>query len=224
MAELARGRLRDKHDQLVPALTGRLKPHHSFLLAEHLSHIDYLDEAIARVSAEIAERLHPFADELARLDTIPGIRRRTAEVLLAEIGTDMTRFPSAKHLASWAGMCPGNHESAGKQKRGTTRKGSPWLRQALAEAAHGAAHSKETYLGAQYRRLLVRRGKQRALVAVGHSILISVDALLTRQTSYQDLGVNYFDQHEREMVERRLVRRLERLGYQVSLQPTALAA
>jgi transposase len=224
LAALARGRLRDKHEHLVQALTGRLKAHHAFLIAEHLSHIDYLDEAITRVSAEIAERLRPFEDEITRLDTIPGVSRRTAEVLVAEIGTDMARFPSAKHLASWAGMCPGNHQSAGKQQRGTTRKGSPWLRQALAEAAHGAAHSKKTYLGAQYRRLVARRGKQRALVALGHSILMMVYYLLTRGTTYQELGPNYFDERERSLVERRLVRRLERLGYQVSLQPIAQAA
>jgi transposase len=224
LAALARGRLRDKHEHLVQALTGRLKAHHAFLIAEHLSHIDYLDEAITRVSAEIAERLRPFEDEITRLDTIPGVSRRTAEVLVAEIGTDMARFPSAQHLASWAGMCPGNHQSAGKQQRGTTRKGSPWLRQALAEAAHGAAHSKKTYLGAQYRRLVARRGKQRALVALGHSILMMVYYLLTRGTTYQELGPNYFDERERSLVERRLVRRLERLGYQVSLQPIAQAA
>ncbi len=136
----------------------------------------------------------------------------------------MTRFPTAKHLASWAGMCPGNHESAGKQKRGTTRKGSPWLRQALIESAHGAARSKDTYLSAQYHRLVRRRGKQRALVAVGHSILIIVYNLLARKTTYRELGASYFDERERQLVERRLVRRLEQLGYVVSLEPTARAA
>jgi len=224
LAELARGRLRDKRDQLVQALQGNLKAHHGFLLAEYLGQLEYLDDAVTRVNAEIAAALQHEEDAIARLDTIPGVSRRTAEILVAEIGSDLTRFPTAKHLASWAGMCPGNHQSAGKQKHGTTRKGSPWLRQALIEAAHGAARSKDTYLAAQYRRLVRRRGKQRALVATGHSILIIVYYLLTRGTTYQELGANYFDERERQQVERRLVRRLERLGYEVALTPVALAA
>jgi len=224
LAELARGRLRDKRDQLVQALQGNLKAHHGFLLAEYLGQLEYLDDAVTRVNAEIAAALQHEEDAIARLDTIPGVSRRTAEILVAEIGSDLTRFPTAKHLASWAGMCPGNHQSAGKQKHGTTRKGSPWLRQALIEAAHGAARSKDTYLAAQYRRLVRRRGKQRALVATGHSILIIVYYLLTRGTTYQELGANYFDERERQQVERRLVRRLERLGHEVALTPVALAA
>jgi len=224
VADLARGRLRDKREQLVQALTGKLQAPHRFLIAEYLGQLEYLDDAIARVNAEIAEHLCAMEDQIARLDTIPGVSRRTAEILLAEIGSDMTRFASAKHLASWAGMCPGNHQSAGKQKHGTTRKGSPWLRQALIEAAHGAARSKDTYLAAQYRRLVLRRGKQRALLAVGHSVLVIAYYLLTRGTTYQELGANYFDERERQLVERRLVRRLERLGYAVSLKPVAQAA
>ncbi len=149
LAALAEGRLRTKRDQLVQALTGRLRPHHCFLLAEHLSHIDYLDEAITRYSAEIAARLHECEPEIELLDTIPGISRRVAEVLLAEIGADVRRFPTAHHLASWAGVCPGNNESAGKRKSGKTRKGSRWLRQVLVEAAQAAARGKHTYLGAQ---------------------------------------------------------------------------
>jgi transposase len=224
LAQLARGRLREKHEQLVRALAGRVRAHHRFLIAEHLSHIDYLDEAIERVSAQIEEQLRPFEEELARLDTIPGISRRAAEVLLAEIGADMSRFASAGHLASWAGMCPGNNESAGKRISGRTRKGSPWLRQVLVEAAHGASHTKNSYLSAQYRRLAARRGRKKALIAVGHSILVMAYYVLTRKETYQDLGGNYFDERERQAVERRLVRRLERLGYQVSLQPIGQAA
>lgn len=220
LADLARGRLRDKRTQLVQALHGNLKPHHRFLIAEYLGQLDALEDAVTRVNDEIATALQDEEDAIVRLDTIPGVSRRTAEIILAEIGPDMSRFPSAKHLASWAGMCPGNHTSGGKHLHGTTRKGSPWLRQALVEAAHGAVRSKNTYLGAQYQRLIARRGKQRALLAVGHSILVIVYYLLTRQTTYEELGATYFDERERQLVERRLVRRLEGLGYHVSLQPT----
>jgi transposase len=219
LADLARGKLRAKQEQLERALTGRMRPQHCFMIAEHLSHIDYLDEAIARFSAQIAACLQAWEEEIVLLDSIPGVSRRAAEVLLAEIGGDLSRFPSAKHLASWAGICPGNHESAGKRKSGKTRKGSRWLRQVLLEAAHGAAHTKKTYLGAQYRRLAAKRGGKKALVAVGHSILVIVYHVLTRRQPYEELGVNYFDEHDRRRVEQRLVRRLERLGYQVELHP-----
>jgi transposase len=224
LAEMARGKLRAKLPQLEQALTGRLKPHHAFLLAELLGHIDYLDAAIERMSSEIAQRCQDAEEDIALLDTIPGVNRRTAEQMLAEIGADMSRFPSAEHLASWAGMCPGNHESVGKRTSGKTRKGSPWLRQALIEAAHGAARSKKTYLGAQYRRLAARRGKKKALVAIGHSILVIAYHILTRREPYRDLGPNYFDEQDRQHVEQRLVRRLQRLGYEVELKPIDKAA
>lgn len=219
LAGLARGQLRQKRAELEQALAGVVKPHHRFLLAEHLSHVDYLDEAITRVSQEIEERLRPFEQDLARLDTIPGVSRYTAEVLLAEMGSDMSRFPSDKELASWAGMCPGNCESAGKRRSGKTRQGNGWLRQALVEAAHGAGHSKNTYLSSQYHRLAGRRGKKRALVAVGHSILVIAYHILLRKESYHELGANYFDERERERVEKRLIRRLEKLGLQVVVTP-----
>jgi transposase len=218
LANLAQGRLRDKRGQLEQALTGVVRTHHRFLLTELLGHIDYLDEAIARVSEAIATRLQGDADSLALLDSIPGVSRRTAEILLAEVGADLRRFPTAKHLASWAGVCPGNHESAGKRLSGRTRKGSPWLRQALVEAAHGAARSKRTYIGAQYRRLAARRGKKRAAVAVGHTILMIAYHVLSRREPYHELGPNYFDEHDRRRVERRLVSRLEQLGYVVDLK------
>jgi transposase len=224
LACLAQGRMREKREQLVKALTGRLKPHHRFLIAEHLSQIDYLDEAVQRISDQIGERLRPFDDAIEKLDEVPGISRRTAEVLLAEIGWDMSRFPTAKHLASWAGMCPGNNESAGKRHSGKTRKGSPWLRHALVEAAHGAVHTKNKYYKAQYNRIATRRGKKKALFAVGHSLLIVVYQLLTRGTSYEDLGANHFDERDRQAVQRRCVKRLERLGYTVSLSPVSQAA
>jgi transposase len=172
MAELARGPMRSKRAELEEALRGHFLPHHSFLLTEHLSHIDYLDEAIDRVSQAIEEHLADEQEAIALLDTIPGVSQRTAEILIAEIGTDMSRFPSAKHLASWAGMCPGHHESAGKRLSGKTRKGSRWLRQVLVEIAHVAAKTKETYLAAPYRRMAARRGKKRAWIALGHTVLV----------------------------------------------------
>jgi transposase len=220
LAQLAQGRLRQKRQALEQALTGRMAAHQRFLVAQQLAHIDFLDEAIERVSSAIAERLRP-AEQTAveRLDTIPGVGRLTAEVLIAEIGADVTRFPTARHLASWAGMCPGHRESAGKRLSGKTRKGSKWLRTALVEAAHAVGRSQTTYLGAQYRRLLPRRGKKKAAVAVGHSILVIAYYLLTRGTTYTELGPQYFDERERTAVEKRLVRRLEALGNKVTVEP-----
>jgi transposase len=211
-ADLARGRLRTKRDQLKDALEGRVTAHHSFLRTEHLSTLEYVDEAIARVSGEIDQRLTADQEAITLLDTIPGVGQRAAEILSAEIGTDMSRFPSAKHLASWAGMCPGNHESGGKRLSGKTRKGRRWVRQILVEIAHVASKTKHTYLAAQYTRIAARRGKKRALIAVGHTILTIVYMMLTRRQPYQDLGAAYFDQREQHRVERRLVQRLERLG------------
>jgi transposase len=224
LAQLARGRLREKLPQLEQALAGQFGAHHRFLLAQQLAHIDFLDASLERVSTEIAERVRPFAAEVARVQSIPGVGRRTAEVLVAEIGVDLTRFPTARHLASWAGLCPGNDESAGKRRSGRTRKGSPWLRTALVEAGQAAARTKETYLAAQYRRLAARRGAKRAAVAVAHSLLVMVYALLTQPTRYHELGGHYFDERDRQAVERRLVHRLEALGYTVSLAPTSPAA
>jgi transposase len=198
-------------------------PHQRFLLAEQLSHIDTPDDAIERVSGEIAERVRPFESEIERLDAIPGVGRRTAEALVAEMGTDMSRFPTAAHLASWAGMCPGNHESAGKQQSGKTRSGNKWLKAALVEAAQAVSRTRGTYLAAQYRRLAARRGKQKATIAVGHSLLVIAYHLLAHGHEYDDLGANYFDERDRELVERRLVRRLEDLGSRVNLEPLVSA-
>jgi len=224
LSQLALGKLRAKREQLEQALTGQIKPHHRLLIREHLTHIDSIDAATRRLSQEIAERIRPWEHWLQRLETIVGIKRRLAEVILAEIGTDMHRFPSARHLASWAGMCPGNDESAGKRHSGRTRKGNRWLRTALVEAAHGAAHSKETYLSAQYHRLAARRGAKKATVALGHTILVIIYHVLSEDTDYYELGGNYFDERDRQAVQQRLVRRLEKLGYQVSLTPTPPAA
>jgi transposase len=223
LANLALGRLREKLPALQRALVGSVSAHHRFLLAEQLAHIDALEQSIERVSAEIGERLRPFDEEMARLETIPGVGRRSAEVLLAEVGTDMGRFPTAAHLASWAGMCPGNNESAGKRRTGKTRKGDPWLRTALVEMAHAAGRAKQTYLGAHYHRLAGRRGKKKAAVAVGHTLLVIVYQLLKGAQTYQDLGPNYFDERDRKGVERRLIQRLQGLGYYVTLEPVAVA-
>ena len=221
LAQLAQGRLREKLPQLERALVGRVGPHQRFLVAEQVAHVDFLEESIARVSTEIAERVQPEEEAIARLDTIPGVGRSVAEVLGAEVGTDVGRFPSPQHVASWAGLCPGNHESAGNRHSGKTRKGSPWLRACLVQAAHAAARTKGTYLAAQYRRLAARRGRAKAAVAVAHSILIIAYHVLTEGTVYRDLGGNYFDERDRQAVERRLVHRLQGLGYTVSLTPAA---
>ena len=223
LAQLARGRLRTKISQLERALAGRVAPHQRFLLAQQLVHLDYLAEAIERVSAEVAERLRPVEAAVERLDTIPGVGRRTAEILVAEIGLDMGRFPTAGHLASWAGMCPGHDESAGKHRSGRTRRGSPWLRQALVEAAQAAGRTRGTYLSTQYHRLAARRGKKKAVIAVGHTILVIAYHLLARGQVYEELGPDFFERRDRATIERRSVRRLEALGYRVTLEPLAPA-
>jgi transposase len=221
MAQSARGRMRAKLPALAQALVGQFGAHQRFMVAQQLAHIDFLDATIAAVSAEIAMRLQSVDDLVERLDTIPGIGRYVAEALLAEIGTDMSRFPSAGHLASWAGMCPGSHESAGKQHGGRTRKGNVWLRAQLVQAAHAAGRTKGTYLEAQYRRLATRRGKSRAAVAVGHTILVIIYHLLRDGAVYTDLGPHHFAERDRQGTERRLVRQLEGLGYTVTLEPHA---
>ncbi|MFN8472522.1 MAG: IS110 family transposase [Anaerolineae bacterium] len=224
LAELAKGRLREKRALLEQALAGRLKPHHRFMLVQHLSHIDYLDEAIDKLDKEIEEQIRPFEATLERWDQLPGVNRRIAEIIVAEVGPDLKAFEDAAHLASWAGMCPGQNESAGKRKSGKTRKGSKWLRRALIEAAHGAARTKDSYFRAQYHRLVGRRGKKRAAVAVGHSLLVTGYYLITRERDYTDLGALYFDERDREAVKRRTVKRLQQLGYHVELHELVPAA
>jgi transposase len=224
LADLAKGRLRDKRDALEQALTGLVRPHHRTLIADHLTHIDFLDERIAFITQEIQKHMDehfPDDDESLRLlDTIPGVDRKTAELILAEVGSDMSRFPSADHLASWAGLTPGNNQSAGKKRSSRTRKGDRWLRSGLIQAAHAAARKNTCYLAGQYHRLAARRGAKKAAVAVAHSILVIAYHILSRREPYRDLGPNYFDERKREATVQRLTHRLENLGYRVSLELT----
>jgi transposase len=224
LAELAKGRLRNKREALTQALTGVVQAHHRFLLVQHLSHIDYLDEQIAQLDAEIAERMRPLEATLARWEQLPGIRQRNAQVVVAELGADLQQFPDAAHCASWAAICPGNNESAGKRRNGKTAKGNRWLKRALTEAAHGAARTKKSYYAALYHRLAGRRGKKRAIIAVAHSLLVTGYHMVTRQVDYQDLGREYFDHRNPEAIKRRAVKRLEQLGYQVELTPVPAPA
>jgi transposase len=221
LADLAVGQLRRKLPELEQALTARMAAHQRFMLAQHLAHIDFLDEQIAAVGAEIAERLRPFEPQLAILDSIPGIGRWSAEVILAEIGPDMSRFPNAGHLASWAGMCPGHDESAGKRRSGKTRKGSPWLRVTLTEAAYAAGRSKDTYLSGRYHRLIGRRGKKKTAIAVGRSILEVCHLLLSTGQLYDDARARAVATPTLITPEERLVRQLEKLGHRVTLEPAA---
>lgn len=221
LAELARGRLRKKLPQLRLALEGHCTEHHRFLLRRLLSHLNYLESQSRQFSQRIAHRLDELlpTEDQQRLRAIDGVNRTTIENLIAEIGVDMTVFPDEHHLCSWTGICPGNEESAGKRLRSRTRKGNRWLRRALAEAACAASHTKGTYLAAQYRRLAARRGPRRALLAVGHSILVIIYHLLKNHVEYHDLGADYFDRLEPERLRRYLVRRLEHLGFDVTLTP-----
>ena len=219
LAGFAKGRLREKHSQLEQALKGLVGPHQRMMLQSQLRLIDFLDSETSRMDDEISERMRPFGEALERVDGIPGMGRRTAEDVLAEIGGDVSRFPTAAHLSSWAKLCPGNNESAGKRKTGKTGHGNPWLRDTLVEAAWGATRTKDTYLAAQYHRLAARRGAKRAIMAVAHSILIIVYSLLKNGGEYRELGGNYFDERNRTATVRRAIRRIESLGYQVELQP-----
>jgi transposase len=220
LADLALGKLRSKLPALREALHGRFDPAHAIIIGRILAHIDYLDEAIAELSTAIEEQIAPLAAAVDALCTIPGVQRRTAEVIIAETGGDMTAFPTAKHLASWAGVCPGNDESAGKRRSGKTRRGSKWLRANLIEAATAASRTKNTYLQAQYQRLRARRGHARATTAVAHSMLIAVWHILTTGETYVDPGGDYFTRRDPARTTRRLVAQLQRLGHTVTLETT----
>lgn len=218
LADFAQKKLKAKKEQLKLALEGRLGPHQLLMLDKQLSHIDQLNELIGELDEEIDRRMAPLAEDLKTLDTIPGVGKRTAEQILAEIGTDMSRFPTPGHLCSWAGMTPGHDESAGKKRSAKTRKGNKKLRSALVEAARACARQKKSYLAAQYHRIAARRGKNRAAVAVGHTILSIVHILLTRKQAYVELGMDYFDQRKREILIKSSIKRLESLGLTVQIQ------
>ena len=224
LADLAKGRLRSKRESLVKALEGRVKPHHRCVLTELLGQIDSLDDTIARFDEQIERISGPFEEAVGLLDTIPGVARHTAEMIVAEIGIEMTRFPSADHLASWAGVAPGNHERAGKRTAGKTHKGNRVLRTILVQAAHAAARTKGTDLSAHYRRLATRRGKKRAILAVAHSILVMAYDMLQRKEPYREAGADFFDRLQPEDTARRLIKRLESLGYHVTLQNSSTEA
>jgi transposase len=229
LAEFARGRLRRKGVELRRSLEGRLTKSQRFVLSELLHRLDEVAAAILRVNerieTEVRECADPFVVEAVRLlQTIPGVGPRAAEAIVSEVGVDMSRFPSDAHLASWAGMCPGNHESAGKRLSGKTNKGSTYLRNALIQSAWAASHTKETYLAAQFRRLVRTKGQKRALVALGHSILVIAYHMMKRRADYEELGGDYFDRQSTEHLQRRLIRRLERLGLKVVVEPLAEAA
>ena len=267
LANLARGRLRDKLPQLRKALTGRVTEHHRFLLGLHLEHLTHMEALISQLdrrihqemekgrppeppggggpppdvpAAETAQAIVPQAvgeapaapkdaaglglwQALCLLVTIPGISRKTAEVVLAEVGTDMGRFETSEHLASWAGLCPGSNESAGKRMSGRTRRGDRWLRSALVQSAWAVSRAKQTYLQAHYRRLARRRGKKKALIAVAHTMLGMCYQVLKKGQSYQELGADYLDKLGPEQRTKQLVRQLENLGHKVTLEPQVAA-
>jgi transposase len=219
LAALAKGSLRNKHADLVEALQGLVGPHQRMLLDSLLRHLDFLDNEISRLDNEVDKRMRPFDESIDRLDGIHGIGRRSVEEILAEIGMDMSRFPNADHLCSWAKLCPGNNESAGKRKSGSTGHGNPWLRSILVQVAWSAARTKKTYLSALYHRLAGRRGSKRAIIAVAHAILIIIYSMLRNGTVYRDLGEQYFDQINHQSVLNRALNRIQSLGYNVTLEP-----
>jgi transposase len=225
LAEMALTRMRPKIGVLREALVGRFDDHHAVLLRMHLDHIDELIAMEARLDGEVDALMGPFAEPATRLLSIPGVGKRVAEVIVAEIGVDMSRFPTDKHLASWVGLCPGHHESAGKRRSGKARKGNPALRAAMCEAAWAASHGKDTYLAAQFRRFKRRfgtKGETKAIFAVAHTMIVIAWHILTNETTYDELGADFFDRRvNTEARQRHLVRQLEALGHNVTLSPAA---
>lgn len=226
LAQMARGRLRAKIGELEQALAGRVRANHRLLLRLHLEHIDDLNTKIEMLNEEIDRIMGPFdqEDEVARLDGIPGVGKEVAQVIIAELGVDMSRFASAGHAASWAGLAPGKHESAGRNRSAKTPPGNKYLKSALVQAAHAVSHTRDNYLAAQFRRIARRRGQKRAAIAVAHSILVIAYHMLRNRTEYRDLGSDYFDQRNLARLQHTLVKRLEGLGFNVTLEPSAAAA
>jgi len=221
LAEMSKGLLRNKIPELKLALEGRVTEHHRFLLRQLYDHLRFTESKLVEIEQEIARRVGPFQDEVTRLCTIPGVDRVTAWGLLAEIGLDMKQFPSSAHLASWACLCPGNFESAGKRLSGKMRKGNVSLRRCLSQAAWAISMMKNNYLSALYRRIAARRGAKRAVMAVAHALLVIAYHLLKRKESYRELGADHFDRIDVNRIRRSLVRRLEHLGHRVTLEPVA---
>ena len=219
LADLARGTLRKKLAQLRQAFVGNIQPHHLVLIGQILAHVHFLAEAIAEVQLEIERRLAPFEQAMQLLQTIPGIKAVASAAILAEIGADMSRFPTAAHLSSWAGLCPTNKESAGKHMPGPMNRGNVWLRAIIGEVAWASIKTKASYFYAQFHRIARRRGRNNAPIAVAHSILATVYHVLRTGQPYEDLGVDYFDRLDATRIERHHVRRLEQLGYSVTLKP-----
>lgn len=219
LMHLIKGRLNNKKAALKEAMKGLIGPHQRMMLRSQLRHLGFLEQEIEEINKEISTRMASVEDIIVQFDAIPGVGRQAAEDVLAEMGSDMSRFPTSSHLASWAKVCPGNNESAGKRVSGSTGKGNPWLRSALIEAAWMAARTKNTYLSAQFKRLSVRRGAKRAALAVAHTILVTMYHMVSRGTSYSDLGGAYFDQRNVDRVIHKSVMRLENLGFKVSIAP-----
>jgi transposase len=224
MAQLAKGRLRNKIEQLEQSLEGYLSDHHRLLLRLSLQMIAFHDEAIENLNTEIDKRMKPHQELSQRLETIPGVKKKTIETLMAEIGTDMSRFPSHSHLASWAGVSPGNNESAGKRKSGRVTHGNKWLKKTLVESAWAASKAKDSYLKARYQRLVSRRGKKRAALAVGHTILITAYHIIKEQLIYKELGADFFDRLNEQHLINRLTSRINALGYKVDIEKLPMAA
>ena len=223
LAELARGRLRAKLPDLRLALDGRVQPHHRVLLTRILAHIDFLEESLSQLQAEMEQYLNPFEEAMELVQSVVGISQTAAASIIAEIGADMTRFASDKHIASWAGVCPGNKQSGGKRLSGKTTKGNPYLRAILYEVAWAITHTKDNYLSAFYHRMARRHGKQKAITALAHKVLVIVYHILRTKKPYSDLGTDYFDQQDRGRIERHHIHRLEQLGYTVTLLPKEAA-
>jgi len=224
LAELSKGLLRNKIPELKLALEGRMTEHHRFLLRQLFDHLRFTESKLSQIEQEIDRRMRPFQDEVIRLCTIPGVDQVTAWGILSEIGLDMNQFPSAEHLSSWASLCPGNFESAGKRLSGKMRKGNVSLRRCLSQAAWAISMTKNNYLSALYRRIAARRGAKRAIMAVAHALLVIVYHMLKRKEDYRELGADHFDRIDMNRTRRSLVRRLERLGHKVTLEPLAQTA